>query len=275
MQTVFLRRSFARYRVAVCATGWQSGVACCDASRSCSSGFPLKRAASGVLSNREGASYRGLESRCGGEKRETGKVTVLPNDERLPANPDPVVLFDGTCGLCHRFVRFVIRRDRQVRFRFVALQSEPGRILARHAGLDTQRLDSVVLLDRGAAFTRSGAAIRILTDLGGMWRFASLLGLVPRFLRDYVYELTARNRYRWFASSGSCGLPGDRCGGRFLDELEDGAPSAPTYKLDSKPQERTLAKTQRRKERKDKNNKEIATSVVGAAIFVSRERPQQ
>src|SRR6266550_905019 len=110
----------------------------------------------------------------------------------------PVILFDGVCNLCNGFVRFVIARDPAARFRFAALQSDSARrLLARLDGLGGNP-DSVVLVDRGRVYTRSSAALRIARGLPFPWSLARALIVVPRPLRDWVYDRVARHRYRWF-----------------------------------------------------------------------------
>ncbi|MBK8475746.1 MAG: DUF393 domain-containing protein [Opitutaceae bacterium] len=108
------------------------------------------------------------------------------------------VLFDGECGLCAQTVRFVQRRDRQARFHFTALQSAAGQMLLRQHHLPTDRLDSVVLLEDGAVFTRSTAALRICRRLSGAWPLLALFLALPRSWRDRVYGAVARRRHLHF-----------------------------------------------------------------------------
>jgi predicted DCC family thiol-disulfide oxidoreductase YuxK len=135
----------------------------------------------------------------------------------------PIILYDGVCGLCHRLNRFVLARDPAGRFRFAALQSAlAGEILARH-GRDPQDLDTLYLvLGHGRADERllrkSDAALWILRELGGPWRAASLLRVVPRALRDLGYDLVARTRYRLFGRYDACPIPDPRHRARFLDQ---------------------------------------------------------
>ncbi|MDU0371188.1 thiol-disulfide oxidoreductase DCC family protein [Hymenobacter endophyticus] len=128
------------------------------------------------------------------------------------------ILFDGVCNLCNGFVQFVIRHDAAGRFRFAALQSEAGQALLRHHQLPTpSEPDSVVLLIGGQAYTHSAAALGILHGLGGGWRLMARLGQgVPSGLRDAVYRLIARYRYRWFGRQDACWLPTPELRARFL-----------------------------------------------------------
>jgi predicted DCC family thiol-disulfide oxidoreductase YuxK len=135
----------------------------------------------------------------------------------------PILLYDGVCGLCNRFVQFILRRDRDAVFRFASLQSAFGAaILARH-GDNPTALDTVyVVVNHETAeeylLSRSAAAVFVLKQLPGPWRAAGfLLQLAPKFLRDPAYNVVARNRYRIFGRSEVCALPSDQDRRRFLD----------------------------------------------------------
>lgn len=128
-----------------------------------------------------------------------------------------VVLFDGVCNLCNGSVQFILKRDPHGRFRFASLQSDAGRGLLHAHGLPADALESVVLVEDGRAWTRSDAALRIARGLSGGWRAAGVLRVVPRPLRDAVYGLVARNRYRWFGKRESCMIPTPEWRARFLD----------------------------------------------------------
>jgi predicted DCC family thiol-disulfide oxidoreductase YuxK len=137
--------------------------------------------------------------------------------------PGPILLYDGVCGLCNRFVRFVMRHDRDGIFRFAALQSAgAARILAVH-GANPNDLDTVyVVVNHDSPGedlrSRSDAVVFVLKQLGGVWRVAAfLLRLLPRFLRDAGYNFVARRRYRIFGRSETCAVPSVEERGRFLD----------------------------------------------------------
>jgi len=131
-----------------------------------------------------------------------------------------LVLFDGVCGLCARTVRFVLRRDRAGRFVFAPLQGETAAaVLEKHSmASDLETMIYVSDLDGPTerVFTRSGAALAILDELGGLWRVVALLRVVPRPIRDAVYRLVARYRYRWFGRFETCQLPSPAQRERFL-----------------------------------------------------------
>lgn len=130
----------------------------------------------------------------------------------------PVILFDGVCNLCNGFVQFIIRHDAAGQFRFAALQSVAGQeLLRKHQLPMPAKPDSVVLLAEGQAYTHSAAALGILARLGGRWAALARVGRwFPRSLRDAVYRLIARNRYRWFGRQESCWRPTPELQSRFL-----------------------------------------------------------
>jgi predicted DCC family thiol-disulfide oxidoreductase YuxK len=137
--------------------------------------------------------------------------------------PHPILLYDGVCGLCNRFVQFILRRDRHAIFHFAPLQSAlAAGILARHNASPTN-LDSVYVvlnheLPDEHLLSRSEAVLFVLEQLGGLWRLAAfLLRLVPNLLRDAIYATVARNRYSIFGCSETCTLPSDADRSRFLD----------------------------------------------------------
>lgn len=128
-----------------------------------------------------------------------------------------IIVFDGVCLLCSRWVRFVLRHDRAQRYRFASMQSTTGRGLLRGHGLDPDDPNSLLLLEGSSATTDSDAILRVLAGFGGIWRVSMGLRLIPRTLRDPAYRWLARNRYRWFGRSEACWLPAAEHAGRFLD----------------------------------------------------------
>ncbi|MBK9392143.1 MAG: DUF393 domain-containing protein [Bacteroidetes bacterium] len=114
------------------------------------------------------------------------------------------VLFDDTCNLCDGLVKFIRKRDKISRFRFVPLQSEEGRNMLRSAGLPDTDSDTAVYLSDGRYFLRSSAVLHILKDLGSAWRILYVFIIVPPFIRDPFYNLVAKNRYRIFGRKDYC-----------------------------------------------------------------------
>jgi predicted DCC family thiol-disulfide oxidoreductase YuxK len=133
----------------------------------------------------------------------------------------PVMLYDGVCGFCNRTVQTIIARDRRGTLRFAALQSDFGKaVSARHAEL--RGVDSVVFVERvntkdERVHVRSDAALHVASYLGGLWKIFLAARVVPAPVRDFFYDLFARNRYRWFGKYDSCLLPPPEVRARFLD----------------------------------------------------------
>jgi len=139
----------------------------------------------------------------------------MSNDTAVAAG-GAVIVFDGTCILCNGWVDFLLRHDHRGRYRFAAMQGEAGRtLLARH-GLDPDDPASFLLLEEAQAWTDTDAIGRVLAGLGGFWKLARLMELVPRPLRDASYRWLARNRYRWFGTT-ACRIPDEAERVRFLD----------------------------------------------------------
>ncbi len=143
----------------------------------------------------------------------------MPSDHP-PAQVDPavpdVVVFDGVCVLCSGWVHFLLRHDQRGRYRFAAMQTPAGRALLQAHGLDPDDPLSLLLVQGDHARRDSDAVIAVLTGLGGPWRLAGALRLLPRPLRDVGYRWLARNRYRWFGRREACLLPPDHVRDRFL-----------------------------------------------------------
>jgi predicted DCC family thiol-disulfide oxidoreductase YuxK len=134
----------------------------------------------------------------------------------VPTTPHAVVLFDGVCNLCNRTVQFIIARDPAAHFRFAALESEAARRLLGETQVGNTLPDSVVLIEDGRVYTRSTAALRIVRRLVFPWPLIYALMVVPRPLRDMVYDLIARHRYWWFGKRDACMVPTPEIRARFL-----------------------------------------------------------
>jgi predicted DCC family thiol-disulfide oxidoreductase YuxK len=123
-----------------------------------------------------------------------------------PWPDDDVILYDGVCVFCSRWVRFVAVRDRDRRFRFTAIQSDYGRRLAQAFRINPEDPDTNAVVHGGVATFKSDAALTVLSHLPG-WRWTRVVRLVPQSLRDAVYNLVARNRYRIFGKYDACFIP--------------------------------------------------------------------
>ncbi len=135
--------------------------------------------------------------------------------------PD-LVLYDGVCGLCNGFTRFVLRRDKRDRFVFAALQGSLAIELLRRHGRAAADLDTVyVVTGRGSEgerlLERARAVIFVLAGLGGVWGVARIFGVLPARLLDAIYDFVAARRYRWFGRSETCLLPLPRYRAKFID----------------------------------------------------------
>lgn len=129
---------------------------------------------------------------------------------------NPVILFDGDCNFCHKGVQFIIKRDRKRFFYFASLQSEYGLSLLKKYQMDRD-LDSMVLVMDGKVYTHSTAVIMICKSLSGLWKLLYASMIIPKPLRDIVYNLIAKRRYKWFGRQDySCQLPPFEVRKRFL-----------------------------------------------------------
>lgn len=139
---------------------------------------------------------------------------------------EPVILFDGHCGLCNASVRFVLAHELQPLHRFAPLQSAWARERLAAAGRNPDVLDTVVLIDADGIHTRSEAALRVAATLRRPWRWLRLLCVVPRPLRDTVYRLIGRWRYTLFGRSAYCAVAGTADHGRFIaDTVSESRPA--------------------------------------------------
>jgi len=129
---------------------------------------------------------------------------------------DPILLFDGVCNLCNGFVKGVIMRDTQAVIRYASLQSEVGQQLLDTVGLSEFSMDTVILIEGEKVFTKSDVSLRIFQHLGGAWSYLYYLSIIPKFIRDSIYDLIAHNRYRWFGKQDTCMLPRPEWEDRFL-----------------------------------------------------------
>jgi predicted DCC family thiol-disulfide oxidoreductase YuxK len=129
-----------------------------------------------------------------------------------------IILFDGVCNLCEASVQFVIKYDKKDVFRFVALQSELGKEIIKHIGLENKNIDSVILFEPGIAYNyKSAAAIEIAKNLGGFFHFGTVFKLIPNGLRNLLYDYIAKNRYQWYGKKESCLVPTIELKSKFLE----------------------------------------------------------
>lgn len=130
---------------------------------------------------------------------------------------NPIILFDGVCNLCNGAVQYVIKHDEKGIFKFASLQGEHGQQLLKQYNLPAAELNSFVLVKDGKAFTKSTAALLVAKQLNGVVKSLYIFRFIPAFVRDAIYNFTARNRYRWFGRKDSCMIPSPELRARFLN----------------------------------------------------------
>jgi len=135
----------------------------------------------------------------------------------LPDNKK-IILFDGLCNLCEVSVQFVIKYDKKDIFRFVPLQSDLGKKIIKHIGLENKNIDSIILYEPGIAYNyKSAAALEIAKNLGGFFHFGTFFKVIPNGLRNLLYDYVAKNRYKWFGKKDSCLLQTIELKSKFLE----------------------------------------------------------
>jgi predicted DCC family thiol-disulfide oxidoreductase YuxK len=127
-----------------------------------------------------------------------------------------ILLFDGVCNFCNATVKFILRNDKAGRFTLGSIQSSPGQELIEKYHIPVKGLETFVYLHDGQYLLRSDAILQVMKNLGGIWKLTYIFKIVPRFIRDAVYNFIARNRYRFFGKRESCMLPTPEQRARFL-----------------------------------------------------------
>jgi predicted DCC family thiol-disulfide oxidoreductase YuxK len=127
-----------------------------------------------------------------------------------------IILFDGVCNLCNGSVVFIIKRDKKDVFRFAAIQSEEGQKLVKQYQIDTTKVDSILLLDGKNYYAKSTAALKIARHLKGGYPLLYGFMILPAFFRNWVYDIIARNRYKWFGKKESCMIPTPELKRKFI-----------------------------------------------------------
>ncbi len=127
-----------------------------------------------------------------------------------------IILFDGVCNLCNSSVNLVIRRDKKNYFQFAPLQSDVAKQLLKNQNTPLSKTESMVLLENGKIFFKSSAALRTARHLGGLYPLFYGLIIIPTFIRNAVYDLISRNRYKWFGKRETCMLPTEELKKKFI-----------------------------------------------------------
>ena len=133
--------------------------------------------------------------------------------------PQAIILFDGVCNLCNSAVNFVIKRDKKSIFKFATLQSDEGRKLLSNQPFPITDLSSFVLLLNDKVYTRSTAALEVCRYLTGLWPGLYGFIIVPGFIRDFIYDVISKNRYKWFGKKEECIVPTPELKRKFLNEI--------------------------------------------------------
>ena len=129
----------------------------------------------------------------------------------------PIILFDGVCNLCNSAVQFIIRHDKKNIFMFTSLQSEVGQKLLAQYNLPLDELNSFILIENNKAYTRSTGALKVAKKLNGIFPMLYSFIIIPKIFRDSIYDLVARNRYKWFGKKDECMIPTPQLKARFLN----------------------------------------------------------
>ncbi len=127
-----------------------------------------------------------------------------------------IVLFDGVCNFCNFWVNFLLDRDKKDKFRFTALQSEKGSELLRKFNLSTEDFDTFVFIDGDKVYVRSTAALIVAKNLPGLWKALYVFIIIPKSIRDFLYNLVAKNRYKLFGKTEACRIPTAKERSKFL-----------------------------------------------------------
>lgn len=136
----------------------------------------------------------------------------------MPSNHQkPVIFFDGLCNLCNGAVQFALRHEKNDAFRYTALQGQYAKKTLAQFKVNPKQLNSILLIDNGKLYFKSTAALRITKKFKGLWPALYLFILVPAFIRNWVYDIIAKNRYKWFGKKESCWVPTPALKAKFLD----------------------------------------------------------
>jgi len=129
----------------------------------------------------------------------------------------PIILFDGVCNFCNNAVNFTIKRNKKANIQFAAMQSDPGQRILKEYNLPLNEMQSFIFIDHGKVYNQSTAALKVCRYLRGLWPLCYGFMIVPKFIRDGIYNWIARNRYKWFGVRQECMIPTADVKARFLN----------------------------------------------------------
>ena len=127
-----------------------------------------------------------------------------------------IILFDGICNFCNYWVDFIIKRDKDKTLKFATLQSDAGKKIANQFSIVNKNIDSIIFIKGGNYFARSDAVLEIAKELKSVWKKLYLLKVIPRHLRNFIYDLIAKYRYAIFGKRNSCRVPTSEEISRFI-----------------------------------------------------------
>jgi len=127
-----------------------------------------------------------------------------------------IIYFDGVCNLCNWSVKFVIKHDKKFIFSFASLQSEFAKNQSMHVNGQDIKFNTIVYAEDDLIYEKSDAVLKIIKGFGGLWRLIKLFEIIPKSWRDGLYDIIARNRYRWFGKRDQCMVPSNENASRFL-----------------------------------------------------------
>ncbi len=138
------------------------------------------------------------------------EIQDLPIDKKI-------ILFDGVCNLCDASVQFIYKHDKNDIFRFVAIQSELGQKIIKHIGVDTSKIDSIILYEPGLSYSyKAEAALTIAKNLSGIYSLLGYLNFIPNSIKNIIYDYVAKNRYKWYGKKEACMIPTPELKAKFL-----------------------------------------------------------
>lgn len=130
---------------------------------------------------------------------------------------NPVLYFDGVCNLCNGVVKFIIKRDKKAKFKFSSLQSISGQAILKQHNLSLVNLESFILIKDNKFYNKSSAGLMVLKELGGGWKLLYAFIIIPKPIRDFIYDIIAKRRYKIFGKQDTCMVPTPELKERFLE----------------------------------------------------------